>query len=202
MYAVNKNIFSPYCVIGAPEAQETHARLPKTDHCRTTGGHRAIPGRKNVRDANRKLAKLVLAWVLDHPISDQEFMEQFEVSGHKSEYHENPIDSTSRMVMPQALELPNILKRLEDTPLDYMGALELSYVYERIQTIIAMLGTTPRGTMEDAIDLYARAGGAIRQKVYTETGHYPEEFLTPRGRITGSEEPSQFKVADHQPKLF
>jgi hypothetical protein len=159
-------------------------------------------GRKDVRDANRKLAKLVLSWIVDHPISNQEFMELFEVAGHKSEYHENPTDTTSRKVMPQATELPNILKRLEDTPLDYMGVIELNFVYERIQKIIATLTEAPRGTMQQAIDLYEFAGEAIRQKVYIETGHYPEEFPTPRGRITGSEKPSQFKLTDHQPPLF
>lgn len=159
-------------------------------------------GRKDVRDANRKLAKLVLSWVVDHPLSNQEFMEQFEAAGHESEYHEDPSVTTRIRAMPQALELPNILKRLEDTPLDYMGSIELSFVYERILMMIDALENEPRGTMMEAIALYRVVGDSIRQKVFTETGHYPEEFPVPRGRITGSEEPSQFKLTDHQPQLF
>ena len=56
--------------------------------------------------------------------------------------------------------------------------------------------------MADAIDLYRQVGEVIRQKVYDELGHWPEEFPVPRGRITGDEEPSQFKLRDHQPPLM
>ena len=158
--------------------------------------------RKNVRDANRKLAKQVLSWVTDRPDDDKEFMMLFEGAGHQGEYHEDPSDTTSNRVLPQATELPNLLKRLEDTPLDYSGAIELSYVWERIVLIIDALANEPRGTMQNAIDLYRKTGNAIRQKVFSETGHYPEEFPIPRGRITGREKPDQFKVTDHQPPLF
>jgi len=58
-------------------------------------------GRKDVRAANRKLAKLVLSWILDHPISNQEFMELFEAAGHEGEYHERPHQTTSDRVLPQ-----------------------------------------------------------------------------------------------------
>ncbi len=158
--------------------------------------------RKDVRDANRKLAKLVLSWVLDRPISDQEFMEMFEAAGHEGEYHEKPNIMTGRRVFPQATELLNIVKRLEDAPLDYMGAIELGFVYERIMMMIDEIETTPGKTMEEAITLYRVVGGAIRERVFTETGHYPEQFPMPRGRITGNEEPSQFKLSDHQPTMF
>ncbi len=158
--------------------------------------------RKNVRDANRDLAKLVLAWVIDQPIDTHKFLEIFHANGHAGEYHEVPKDTTQARVIPQAAELPNIIKRLADTPLDYMGAVELSYVYLRIQQMIALLASLPRGTPQQAIDLYKLVGENIRQKVYTETGHYPEEFPVPYGRMTGDESAKQFTLSDHQPKLF
>ena len=158
--------------------------------------------RKNVRDANRKLAKQVLSWVTDRPDDDKEFMMLFEGAGHQGEYHEDPSDTTSNRVMAQVSELPNFLKRLGDTPLDYSGAIELSYAYERILSMEEKLENEPRGTMQEAVDLYRKIGNAIRQKVFIETGHYPEEFPIPRGRITGREKPDQFKVTDHQPPLF
>ena len=159
-------------------------------------------GRKDVRDANRELAKLVLAWVIDQPISDDEFMMLFKAGGHQGEYHENPSITTARRALPQANEIPNITKRLNDTPLDYMGAIELSYVYERIQAMIEDVQQRSRDTMQKAIELYNDVGEAIRQKVLAETGHYPEEFPVPRGRITGNEKSSQFRLTDHQPPLF
>ncbi|MBA3825425.1 MAG: hypothetical protein H0X24_16195 [Ktedonobacterales bacterium] len=158
--------------------------------------------RKDVRVANRELAKLVLEWLLVRSISDQEFMEMFEAAGHEGEYHEKPNITTGRRVFLQAAELPNIVKRLEDTPLDYMGALELKFVLERIMMMIEWLQTSERGLMEDAIALYQKAGEVIRQKVFTETGHYPEQFPMPHGRITGSETSKQFQLTDHQPPLF
>lgn len=158
--------------------------------------------RGDVRAANRKLARAVLAWITDRPDNDAEFMMLFEDAGHAGEYHEDPSDTTRNRVFSQTAELPNILKRLEDTPLDYSGAIELSYVYERIMMITNKLESEARGTMADAILLYRQVGEIIRQKVFTETGHFPEEFPFPRGRITGRENPEQFKLSDHQPPLF
>ncbi len=60
----------------------------------------------------------------------------------------------------------------------------------------------PRRTMQQAILLYRTVGEAIRRKVHSETGHYPEEFPFPRGRITGDESDNLFKLTDHQPTLF
>ncbi len=145
---------------------------------------------------------MVLAWVTDRPDDDVEFMMLFEDAGHKGEYHEDPNETTSKRVLSQGSELPNILQRLKDTPLDYSGVIELSYVYERILAMIAALADEPRGSRQDAIDLYRRIGEAIRQKVFMETGHYPEEFPVPRGRITGNEKPSQFQLMDYQPPLM
>jgi len=83
-----------------------------------------------------------------------------------------------------------------------MGVIELSYIYARILQMITLLENSVGKTMKEAIELYRLVGETIRQKVLTETGHYPEEFPVPRGRITGSEKPSQFKLTDHQPPLF
>jgi hypothetical protein len=129
-------------------------------------------------------------------------MELFEAAGHEGEYHETPKDTTHNRVMALAAELSNILKRLDDTPLDYSGALELSYAYQRIEMAIGRLKREPRGTMKEAIDMYRTIGEAIRLKVFAETGHYPEDFPIPRGRITGREKSDQFKLRDHQPPLF
>jgi len=158
--------------------------------------------RGDVREANKKLAKQVLTWLTNRPEDIREFMELFEAAGHAGEYHEDPSDTTQNRVMAQAAELQNILKRLEDTPLDYSGVIELSYVYDRILMMMETLDNEPRGTMERAIELYRTVGEAIRRKVFNETGHYPEEFPIPRGRITGREKSDQFKVRDHQPPLF
>lgn len=158
--------------------------------------------RKEVRAKNAELAALVLSWVLDTPVDVSAFMELFESAGHRGAYHENPGETTRERVLRQAASLPNITKRLDDTPLDYSGALELSYIYERIQEMIDTLEDAPRGTTEDAIELYRQVGERIRVKVYAETGHYPEEFPFPSGKITGEEEPTQFKLVDHQPQLF
>jgi len=159
-------------------------------------------GRKDVRDANRTLARLVLAWVLDRPISDNEFFKLFEAGGHEGQYNQTPTDTTFQRVIAQSGQLANITKRLSDTPLDYMGALELSYVYDRIQQMIETIHDTTAKNMLGAIELYRVAGATIRHRVYTETGHYPEEFPVPRGRITGDEAPKQFKLTDHQPPLI
>jgi len=159
--------------------------------------------RKAVRKANRQLAKDVAAWVTDlTPEIRDEFMELFEAAGHEGEYHETPQATTQDRVMILAARLTNIIKRLEDTPLDYSGALELSYVYQRIEMAINKLAATARGTMADAIRMYRQIGEIIRKKVYVETGHYPEDFPLPRGRMTGLEKPDQFKLRDHQPRLF
>jgi hypothetical protein len=78
-----------------------------------------------------------------------------------------------------------------------MGAVELSYIYERIQAMIAILESVPGGTMDDAITLYEEVGDAIRQKVHADLGHWPEEFPVPRDRITGEESDDLFKLADY-----
>jgi hypothetical protein len=162
--------------------------------------------RKRVRDANRELSKLVLSWVMDLPpdaeMLEHEFMMLFEDAGHLGEYHQDPTDTTYGRVIKLAAMFPNILQRLRDTPLDYMGAIELSYVYERIMAITAKLKGKPRGTMADAIRMYQEVGEIIRQRVFIETGHYPEEFPIPYGKMTGKESAKQFKLRDHQPRLI
>lgn len=158
--------------------------------------------RRDVRDANRELATVIVTWLVGRTITVEEFMERFNAQGHAGEYHENPSDTTDKRVQQQVAELKNIRQRLTDTPLDYMGAVELSYVYMRIQMIIELVRETPGGTMDEALDLYFQVGEAIRHKVYDDLGHYPEEFPTPRGRITGKEPQSKFKPTEHQPTLF
>jgi hypothetical protein len=77
--------------------------------------------REEVSKAITELARTVLSWVEERAISEQEFLELFHAGGHRGEYHENPNATTRERVMPQALELKNIVQRLKDTPLDYMG---------------------------------------------------------------------------------
>lgn len=161
--------------------------------------------RKDVRDLNDKLSNLVLSWLLDQPIDDgakRAFMREFNAAGHQGQYHASPTGTTNERIKAQTAELPNLKKRIADTPLDYMGALELSFIYERIQLMVEILETRDSGTQEIAINLYRGVGEFIRQKIFTETGHYPEEFPIPDGRITGDEEPTQFRLTDHQPSLL
>jgi hypothetical protein len=158
--------------------------------------------RKKIRQANRVLATLVLSWVVGRQMSKEEFMEQFNARGHAGQYHEMPGTTTFHRVSYQLAELSNITQRLKDTPLDYMGAIELAYVYERITRMIALLKTHAGGTSQQAIELYEQVGSTIRAKVFAEMGHYPEQFPIPRGRITGEESERQFKVTDYQPPLF
>src|SRR6185437_11668803 len=89
--------------------------------------------RNGVREANSRLATLALSWFTGGHLTEQEFMEQFNAGGHHGEYHQNPSATVRERVMRQAAELSNLTKRLADTPLDYMGAVELSYVYARIK---------------------------------------------------------------------
>lgn len=49
--------------------------------------------RRDIRAANRRLAVLVLSWVIDKSLSEEEFMNRFEAGGHAGEYLENPADS-------------------------------------------------------------------------------------------------------------
>ncbi|SRR5579875_1200913 len=158
--------------------------------------------RKDVREANAQLAALVLDWITDAELTIQEFMERFNAGGHFGEYHEWPQDTTFRRITQQLAKISNLAKRMADTPLDYMGAVELSYAYERIKKMIALLENSAGGTMQDAITLYKSIGEGIRQKVYDEMGHYPEAFPTPRGRITGEEPEHQFRPTDYQPPLL
>jgi hypothetical protein len=83
-----------------------------------------------------------------------------------------------------------------------MGAIELSYVYERITAMIALLKSLKSGTSQQAIELYEQIGNTIWAKVFAEMGHYPEQFPIPRGRITGRESERQFKPTEYQPPLF
>jgi hypothetical protein len=162
-------------------------------------------GRKVVRAANRELAAQIYSWLEDRPVTPEEFgafMQRFEAAGHRGQYHESPSQTTARRVLSQAAALPHILQRLQDAPVDYSAALELSYVYDRILVMQQTLIDEGSGTMEEAMILYRRVGEAIRQRVYAETGHYPEEFPVPRGRITGDEEPQQFRLRDYQPPLL
>ena len=159
-------------------------------------------GRKEVRAANNQLATLVLNWITGGDLTEQQFMAQFEAGGHHGEYHQEPTQTTFDRVSIQISTLANITKRLNDTPLDYMGAVELSYVYQRIQSMIAVLESTAGGTMQQGIDIYHTIGEAIRQRVFNEMGYYPEEFPVPDGRITGNEAARQFKLTDHQPALM
>lgn len=158
--------------------------------------------RKDVREANKQLATLVLNWVTGGNLTTEEFMQLFEAGGHYGEYHENPSETTDTRITAQAAELHKLKRRLKDTPLDYMGALELSYVYQRIQRMIAALQRTQGNTMQVAIGLYRQIGETIRQKVHNEMGHWPEAFPIPYGRITGEEPEKLFQLADHQAKLF
>jgi len=160
-------------------------------------------GRRDVSKAINELARTVLSWVVGRQISEEEFMEIFHARGHHGEYHENPNVTTRHRILPHALEIKNITKRLADTPLDYMGAIELSYVYERVMMMIDELQLLSHGgSAQEAIDLYEQVGNIIRQKVFAEIGHYPEEFPIPYGRITGDEKQNQFTLVDHQPPLF
>jgi hypothetical protein len=157
--------------------------------------------REEVSKAITELALTVLSWVIGQDINKREFLELFHASGHRGEYQENPSVTTYERVTHQSIR--HLTKRLNDTPLDYMGAVELSYVYERVMLMIDRLQSLPDGgTAQNAIDLYELVGEVIRQKVFVEMGHYPEEFPIPYGRITGDEEPTQFKLTDHQPPLF
>jgi len=161
-----------------------------------------VQNRKKIRQANRILATLVLSWVVGREMSEEEFMELFNARGHAGQYHELPGATTLHRISYQLAELSNITQRLKDTPLDYMGAIELAYVYERITMMIALLKASESGTSQQAIDLYELVGSSIRAKVLAEMGHYPEQFPIPRGRITGKESEQQFKPTDYQPPLF
>ena len=158
--------------------------------------------RRDLLDLNRRLSTIVLSWTTDHPMTDKEFLEIFYANGHYGEYHEFPSETTFRRVMDQAEELSNLIKRVQETPMNYSGALELSYAYQRAQLILDKLALAPRDTMQQAIAFYRQIGEAIRERVFQETGHYPEEFPTPIGRITGNENPRLFQPVDYQPPLF
>jgi hypothetical protein len=162
--------------------------------------------RQRIRKANNELHRFILAWVTDLPPGDKrlkdEFMQLFEDGGHWGTYHVDTSVTTYERLQKQKAMFPDITKRLKDTPLDYMGAIELSYVHQRITEMIARLQENPQGgTMAEAIALYRQVGATIRQKIFTETGHYPEQFPIPYGRITGNEAPGQFRLRDHQPPL-
>lgn len=158
--------------------------------------------RKKIRQANLILATLVLSWVVGRETSEEEFMEQFNARGHEGQYHETPSMTTLKRVQQQTAELPNLAKRLSDTPLDYMGAVELRYVYQRIMMMIEALKQIPSGPVEQALALYQDIGEKIRIKILTGMGHYPEHFPIPRDRITGKESERQFKPTEYQTPLF
>jgi hypothetical protein len=136
-----------------------------------------------------------LAYGGDIPI--KKFFKYFHASGHRGEYRENPNETARKRAT-----LAEVKARLNETPLNWMGAIELSYVCLRIMKMIEYLETLPRGTMHEALDLYEEIGEEIRLKVYTEMGHWPEEFPVPRGRMSGDESDDLFKLSDYQPPLF
>jgi hypothetical protein len=88
--------------------------------------------RRNVEEANRRLIATVLAWLTGGDIPIKQFYKLFHAAGHAGQYHENPSDTTRKRT-----ELNHVKVRLRETPLNWMGAVELSYIYERIQLMIA-----------------------------------------------------------------
>lgn len=156
-----------------------------------------IATRRDVRDANERLIALVITWLTGGDIPIKIFYKRFHASGHEGEYQETPSET-----LRKRLALSQVKTRLKETALDWMGAIELSYVYERIQMMIEALASQLRGTMDDALALYEEVGEAIRSKVYAEMGYWPEEFPVPSDRITGEESDELFKPTNHQPTLF
>lgn len=144
-----------------------------------------LQGGPDDRAANRALAQQALAWVIGHPIDDEEFLRFFDVGECAEHERQQPQPPPHRRMVPQAGQIPTLIHRLHTTPLDYQGAIELSYVYERIQQIIASIKHLPGQTMSVAIILYYTVGSLIHDHLVTETGQTPAAFAIPRGRMRG-----------------
>lgn len=160
--------------------------------------------RKDVRTANELLFELALIWITDETLTRKEFFRRFNASGHRGEYLMNPSVDVKKRIQKLQATLPELKQRSSDTPLDFSGAVEMSYVSQRIDLMVEKFREAPEGTMDDAIRLYEEAGKTIRDRVYAETGHWPEEFPLPLigGRMTGEENPALFIVQPYQPSLL
>jgi len=159
--------------------------------------------RKAIREANEVLFEIVMNWISDQPLSRDEFYAAFNAGGHFGEYRMYPLEDAKRRVAELQKLLPHLKLRVRETPLDFMGAVELSYLAQRIELIIEKLDEYPEGTMSEAIRLYTEVGAIIRQRVYDETKHYPEQFPLPiYGRITGKENIEQYQIRPYQPPLL
>ena len=162
-----------------------------------------LGARKLVREANDLLFTIALTWITDSPMTREEFYQAFNAGGHFGEYRQYPLDDAKRRIKAIQQKLSELRLRAKETPLDFMGATELSYVYQRIQLMLQKIDEYPSGTMDEAIQLYTEAGAIIRQRVYDETKHYPEEFPLPQyGRITGKENIEQYQIRPYQPPLL
>jgi hypothetical protein len=166
-----------------------------------------LMNRGAVRDDGKRLCERVLAWVINAPLTKKErdeFFEEFQASGHYGEYLKWPEEDAQARLKKLQKTLPELKQRIRETPLDYMSAVELSYVHDRIELAISIFEEQPPGTREEAIRLYKTVGDIIRRKVREETGHWPEEFPLPEygGRITGKENLELFEIQPHQPALL
>ena len=154
------------------------------------------------RDVNEAVKHLVAALVELLDTDEQAlkaFIAKFHASGHRGQYHENPNDTTRRRTL-----IAQVKAQLRETPLNWMGAIELSYNLERIEVMREALNNLDRDeeTLQSILALYEAIGDEIRQKIFTDMGHWPEEFPVPYDRITGNESDNLFKLLDHQPTLF
>ncbi|MBA3822794.1 MAG: hypothetical protein H0X24_02675 [Ktedonobacterales bacterium] len=155
--------------------------------------------RRDVEEAV-KLLMAALAELLNHDKKLLKgFAAKFHASGHRGQYLENPNDTARRRQLAAQVEA-----RIKETPLNWMGAVELSYNLQRMMMMIDELDHIDREseTMQSILETYEGIGEIIRLRVYAEMGHWPEEFPVPRDRITGDENDDLFKLTDHQPTLF
>src|SRR5271165_2275286 len=158
-----------------------------------------LANRRDVEEAVKRLLA-ALAEFLDHDKEMiKEFAARFQASGHLGQYHENPSDTARRRQLAAKVRV-----RLKETPLNWMGAIELSYNLQRIDTMAEFLqeATQEEVSLQDILIVYQGIGSDIRQRVYAEMGHWPEKFPIPSDRITGEESDDLFKLADYQPPLF
>lgn len=158
-----------------------------------------LSNRRDVEEAVKHLVA-TLTTVLNGDVATlKAFVANFYATGHWGQYHETPTATTHRRTV-----IAQVKKHLRETPLNWMGAIELSYNLQRINlmddALSQLIGID--STLKDILDLYRGVGDDIRQKVYAEMGHWPEEFPVPRDRITGDESDDLFKLVDYQPPLF
>lgn len=160
--------------------------------------------RRDVRDANKELAAVLKAWVKD-VVLDSERFEIFHAHGHQGEYRdEYPQDTLVRKLIDLGwteAEIEQVSK--SETPLDYMTADELGYVFERIKRMLAWFAAHPEGgTHDHACRIYLLIGKLVREVVAQQTGHAPEQFSTPHDKITGRERAARFQPAPYRAPLF